>query len=128
MGNAASFFAGLALLALSPAPIEHRSVSLEMANTLGMFKEQTALQRDLASLDTQTKVNLANLNAQLTTAGLNVQERLGIMDAELKKYGINLQGDQALLQTILKNDFDYAQLKVQGDVANLDANVKLQLK
>lgn len=34
MGNAASFFAGLALLALSPAPIEHRSVSLEMANTL----------------------------------------------------------------------------------------------
>ena len=102
--------------------------ALEMANTLGMFKEQTALQRDLASLDTQTKVNLANLNAQLTTAGLNVQERLGIMDAELKKYGINLQGDQALLQTILKNDFDYAQLKVQGDVANLDANVKLQLK
>ena len=82
--------------------------ALEMANTLGMFKEQTALQRDLASLDTQTKVNLANLNAQLTTAGLNVQERLGIMDAELKKYGINLQGDQALLQTILKNDFDYA--------------------
>lgn len=102
--------------------------ALEMANTLGMFKEQTALQRDLASIDTQTKVNLANLNAQLTTAGLNVQERLGIMDAELKKYGINLQGDQALLQTILKNDFDYAQLKVQGDVANLDAAVKLQLK
>lgn len=34
MGNAAIIFAGLALLALSPAPIEQRSVSLEMANGL----------------------------------------------------------------------------------------------
>jgi len=101
--------------------------ALEMANELGMFKEKTALERDLASLDTQTKVNLANLDAQLKTAGLSVQERLGIMDAELKKYGIELEGDMGLLNTVLKNEFDYAQLKVQGDIANLDANVKMQL-
>jgi uncharacterized protein GlcG (DUF336 family) len=34
MGNAVIIFAGLAVLALSPAPVEQRSVSLEMANAL----------------------------------------------------------------------------------------------
>jgi len=101
--------------------------ALEMANQLGMFKEKTALERDLATLDVQTKTNLANLDAQLKTAGLSVQERLGIMDAELKKYGIDLQGNLGLLQTVLKNEFDYAQLNVQSQIANLDANVKMQL-
>lgn len=101
--------------------------ALDMANELGMFKEQTALERDLATLDTETKTNLANLDAQLKNAGLSVQERLGIMDAELKKYGINLQGDMGLLNTVLQNEFNYAQLKVQGDIANLDASVKMAL-
>ena len=101
--------------------------ALEMANELGMFKEKSALERDLATLDVQTKTNLANLDAQLKTAGLTVQERLGIMDAELKKYGIDLEGNMGLLNTVLENEFNYAQLKVQTDLANLDATVKTNI-
>lgn len=101
--------------------------ALEMANELGMFKEKTNLERDLASLDVQTKTNLANLDAQLKTAGLTVQERLGIMDAELKKYGIDLEGNMGLLNTVLENEFKYDELKVQADMANLDATVKTNI-
>ena len=101
--------------------------ALGMANELGMFKEKNALERDLANIDTDTKYDLANLNAQLETAGLSVEERLGIMQNELRKYGLDIEGNLGLLKTVLDNEFNYAQLQVQTGIANLDSQVKVSL-
>jgi hypothetical protein len=101
--------------------------ALGMANELGMFKEKNALERDLANINTQTKYDLANLNAELETAGLSVEERLGIMSNELRKYGIDIEGNLGLLNTVLDNEFNYAQLKVQTDIANLDSQTKIAI-
>jgi hypothetical protein len=108
---------------------------IQTATTLGMSEEANQLQRELAqvnaqiatnslnqgyvgqdlqwrlaNLDTNTRIDLANLNAQLTREGYGTQERLAIMDNELRKYGIDVQGNLGLLSLIVNSQFNYDQL------------------
>lgn len=88
---------------------------------IDVTREGYQLQRDLASLDTNTKQYLADLDAQLRQQGYSTQERLAQLDAEVRRLGINTQGaigrgeidlrrelgigelNLGLLQTLLQN-------------------------
>jgi hypothetical protein len=101
--------------------------ALKLLTTLKTEGDQQSVALAIANLDSATKTELANLNAELEMAGMTAQERLAIMDAELKQYGIDVAGDLQKLELILGQEFNAAQLQLQGQIANLDAGVKMQI-
>jgi hypothetical protein len=78
-------------------------------------REQTGLQRELGNLDASTRIYLGDLNAKLQAEGLSSQERLARLDNEMKKYGIDVQGRLGELDAALRGQLGNRQLDLGYD-------------
>jgi hypothetical protein len=75
-------------------------------------REGLQLQRDLASLDVNSKQYLADLDAQLRREGYSTQERLAQLDAKVRELGINTQGNIGQLELALRRELGIGELNL----------------
>lgn len=75
-------------------------------------REGLQLQRDLATLDTNSKQYLADLDAQLRREGYSTQERLAQLDAEVRRLGIDTQGNIGNLEIALRRELGIGELNL----------------
>lgn len=75
-------------------------------------REGLQLQRDLASLDVNTKQYLADLDAQLRREGYSTQERLAQLDAKVRELGINTQGAIGRGEIDLRRELGFGELNL----------------
>jgi hypothetical protein len=98
--------------------------------TRGLDLTQSAqtLERDLATLDVNTKQYLADIDAQLRREGYSTQERLAQLDAELRKLGITTQHSLGTLELALRDKLGTGELNLgflSTLLQNQQANNKL---
>jgi hypothetical protein len=75
-------------------------------------REGLEVQKQLATLDTNTKQYLADLDAKLRREGYGTQERLAQLDAEVRKLGIDTQGNIGNLEIALRRELGIGELNL----------------